>query len=111
MAATTDGEVAMWETTTWELIDPPMDLGEVVIAKFSPDGAYLATVPATGDIELRDADSMEILRVLSGSAPPETHGPTIEWSLDGSLLLSLFEWKGRLWGHGNRGTSRRCSGE
>jgi DNA-binding SARP family transcriptional activator/WD40 repeat protein len=97
IATTHGGGHHMWETTTWRTSKTPTDLGKVLVAAFGPDGRHLATVDEDGEIAIRDADSMEVVDVLTGSGPPDALGGHLYWSNDGSLLVSLFEENGRLW--------------
>ena len=92
-----DGSYAFWDTTTWQPIDVTEDLGPTVIASYSPDGRWLATVGPDGTIALRAADSLELVHQLRGAGPPEDLGGHVVWSADGRFLLSRFESAVRMW--------------
>lgn len=96
LAATRAGEIGMWTTSTWERLDPPVELAGTVAVSYSPDGRHLATVASDGTIALRDPISMVMLRSLVGSGSADSSG--LAWTLDGRFLLSTFDHRSaRLW--------------
>ena len=97
IGANRSGAWQMWDTSTWEPMPAPLELGNTQIASFSPDGLHLATVDDQGTINLRDQSTFASIRVLTGAAPAEAIGPTVYWSTNGEYLLTLFEQVGRLW--------------
>ncbi|MGI9624344.1 MAG: WD40 repeat domain-containing protein, partial [Acidimicrobiales bacterium] len=98
IATTTDGTYGVWDTATWERIDIGVDLGDVLLASFSPDGRFLATVDGDGTITIRDAVTYEEIRRMAGQGPPTFIGSWLGgWSDDGSILLTRFETEPRVW--------------
>ena len=99
-AATSDGAMVMWDTTSWEPIAPLIGGGgQVVNVKFTPDGSRLATISEDGKVLLRDAASLQpdgapLLGNTDGNSG-FTIGPF--FTDDGRYMITTTDGKGRLW--------------
>ena len=100
VGATTDGASVAWDTRSWAPVAQiSQGGGQVVLAKYSPDGRFLVTVSTEGTILLRDPVTLqpignEIVGTTDGVSGI-SHGPF--FSQDGRYMITTADGVGRLW--------------
>ena len=94
VSASTD-TVCFWDVNKKEQVDQ-IELKKIVFSDttqvlFSPDGALVATVMTDGNVFLWDFETKTLIRVLEHKAD----FPSITFSADGKMLLSIASGDGR----------------
>jgi WD40 repeat protein/DNA-binding SARP family transcriptional activator len=102
--ASADGSVRIFDAETGEqllvvrgLHCVPGGLCVVNRAVFSPDGTRIATTGADATVRILDAGTGRQLRVLRGHRPGGFGTFSVEWSPDGTRLLSMAPDGPRIW--------------
>ena len=110
IATTVTGDYLLFRLPDVVILQPESDLkarlglaavtrvGDTIVASFSPDGTWLATVDIDGVIALRDPASFERVEELRGGGRPvESATGGMFFSADGRFLLSTLDGSPRLW--------------
>lgn len=85
------GEVAVWNTATWEELDfVGGDPSGIDTVQHSPSGTYMAVVRANGSIHLLDPDTGIELNSIAG-IDSFAGGSRIDFSADDSLMLATSD--------------------
>jgi WD40 repeat protein len=97
LLADRDGSAQLWDVAAWDTInDDGFDEFDIGIGTWSDDGSIVATAATDGSISIRDGETFEVIRTMSGLLPAQI----IDWmelSADGSLLLTALSGDIRLW--------------
>jgi WD40 repeat protein len=99
-AATSSGAAMLWDTASWQPIEPPLSTGAgaVVQTKFTPDGRYLVTLDADGAITLRDPETLQPVHQLLGQLEANegiSEGPF--FTDDARYMVTKADGRPRLW--------------
>ena len=96
LAAAGKGGVAVWQTSTWTLIQKLTDHSEhVSTLAFNPEGTYLATGSLDLTVGIWSTSTWERETILSGHSKSVL---SLAWSPDGSRLASGgADWKAIIW--------------
>ena len=98
-AVALDGTVHLYHVEGWTPIDTSAFDGESVRAlRFSPDGARLVTMLNSGDIQLRDSESLAVEKTLVGAGQPlVADSDTFAFGDNGRFLITTGDASSRLW--------------
>jgi WD40 repeat protein/DNA-binding SARP family transcriptional activator len=94
---TSAGEIRLWRTADWQLVDVMTSDGGVIWTLcFSPDSKQFATGTVDGRVRVWDVDLRRIRHILSGHTQPVGW---VDWSADGTKIVSAGGWDHtvRLW--------------
>jgi len=94
---TGEDEVAVWNTATWTEVEFPGGAPVGVSAIDNPlGGSYTAVTHSDGTVRLLDPTTGEEQNLISGLL--ETgQGSLVEFSSDGTLMMSVVDSTARLW--------------
>ncbi len=93
-----DGKAVIWDLESGSHVVLAHGGNQVVLAEYSPDGRYLATIAADGTTLLRDPDTLEQrMRLIGQTSGDEglTIGPA--FTEDGRYLITTADSTGRVW--------------
>lgn len=98
---TVSGASQLLDTTTWTLGPSPLAFGEAREAQWSPDGSVVVTLSTSGELMVRDGDTLAPRQVLSGALASvrtvQDTGATVAISDDGAYVLAAVDGQARLW--------------
>ncbi|MGB5758312.1 MAG: AAA family ATPase, partial [Acidimicrobiales bacterium] len=94
------GSFDVWDVDTWERIDVEVAYADIAIGYWNHDGSLLATASSDGRITIRDGQTLQVQRTMTGPA-----GTSNSWSGQGGLhfspddryLLTNIDGTARLW--------------
>jgi WD40 repeat protein len=95
-----DGELHIYDTSTWDRLEPDGLAGDENIGSvaYHPDGSRLITVETTGDLVIRDSSTFEPTARLAGSGQPlVADAGTFFFDDSGRYLLTSGDGSAILW--------------
>ncbi|MFQ5555540.1 MAG: WD40 repeat domain-containing protein, partial [Acidimicrobiia bacterium] len=97
--ASDSGELAIYDTSSWDLLRREGGAGQMVLAEYDPAGRWLVTVSRDGQILLRDPTTLQPdggpLLGNTDAVTGFSHGPF--FSADGRFLVTASDGQGRIW--------------